>query len=176
MTDPATLFPRQHVPALSLELAGGGRFDLAAEAPAHFTLVLFYRGLHCPICKAQLIELQSRLDAFEAKGVSVVAISADDQERAEKTCADWKLERLRVGFGLKLEEARAWGLFVSAGRDGEPARFTEPGLFLLRPDGTLYFSSVQTMPFARPHVADILGAIDYVLQNDYPARGEVEHL
>ncbi|MCU0769463.1 MAG: hypothetical protein MUD07_08855 [Burkholderiaceae bacterium] len=50
--------------------------------------------------------------------------------------------------------------------------FAEPGIFLIRPDRTLYFASVQTMPFARPHFADMLPAIDYVIKNDYPARGE----
>jgi hypothetical protein len=54
----------------------------------------------------------------------------------------------------------------------EPALFAEPGIFLVRPDGTLYFGTVQTMPFARPHFADILPAIDFVVKNDYPARGE----
>jgi len=28
------------------------------------------------------------------------------------------------------------------------------------------------MPFARPHFDEILGAIDFVVKNDYPARGE----
>ena len=51
--------------------------------------------------------------------------------------------------------------------------FSEPGLFLVRPDGTLYFASVQTMPFSRPRFADILGALDFVIANDYPGRGEV---
>jgi hypothetical protein len=55
----------------------------------------------------------------------------------------------------------------------EPPLFSEPGIFLVRPDRTLYFSSVQTMPFARPHLADILGALDFVIAEDYPARGEV---
>lgn len=55
----------------------------------------------------------------------------------------------------------------------EPALFPEPGLFLVRPDGTLFFSSVQSLPFARPRFDDVLGAIDYVLKTDYPPRGEV---
>ena len=38
---------------------------------------------------------------------------------------------------------------------------------------TLYFGTVQTMPFARPHFADILGALDFVIAKSYPARGEV---
>jgi hypothetical protein len=40
-------------------------------------------------------------------------------------------------------------------------------------DGTLYFASVQTMPFARPAFGDILGALDFVIAKNYPARGEV---
>ena len=64
---------------------------------------------------------------------------------------------------------------TSAGVE-EPERFSEPALYLIRPDGTLYFGSVQTMPFARPHFADILAAVDYVLKNNYPARGEVRDL
>jgi hypothetical protein len=55
----------------------------------------------------------------------------------------------------------------------EPALFSEPGLFVIRPDGTLYFGAVQTMPFARPAFGDILKALDFVIANDYPARGEV---
>jgi len=35
---------------------------------------------------------------------------------------------------------------------------------------------VQTIVFARPHFADILSAIDYVVAKDYPARGEVASL
>lgn len=79
----------------------------------------------------------------------------------------------KVAYGLSIDQARAWGLYVSAGiKDGEPALFAEPGLFLVRPDGTLYAGSIQTMPFARPHFAEVLQAIDFVVKNDYPARGE----
>ena len=78
--------------------------------------------------------------------------------------------------------ARQWGLFVSTGRGKtsigfeEPALLSEPAIYLVRPDVTLYFGSVQTMPFARPHFADILGAIDMVVAKSYPARGEVESI
>ena len=58
MTDLVPLFPRQPVPPLNVNLAGGGLFDLRSERPKHFTLLVFYRGLHCPICKSQLKELE----------------------------------------------------------------------------------------------------------------------
>jgi peroxiredoxin len=182
MTNLVPLFPGRTVPPLQVELAGGGTFDVAREKPAHFTLLVFYRGLHCPICKTQLRELESKLEEFDKRGVAVVAVSSDTKDRAMQTREAWGLTRLRIGYGLDLAAARRWGLSISSGRGmtsagvEEPARFSEPALYLIRPDGTLYFGSVQTMPFARPHFADILAAIDYVLKNNYPARGEVMDL
>lgn len=184
MSDIIPVIPRQPAPDLEVVLAGSGGafFSLADEAPETFTLVVFYRGYHCPICRAQLKELEASLPEFEKRGVSVVAVSSDSEERAAKTKSEWNLPRLRLGYGLGLSEARRWGLYVSAGRGvttigvEEPAQFSEPGLFLIRPDHTVYFASVQSMPFARPHFADILGAIDFVVAKSYPARGEVTSL
>jgi len=178
-SDLTTLFPRRPVPRLAVALAGGGQFRLDEDLPGTFTLIVFYRGRHCPVCRSYLRSLEERLDDFSARGVTVVAISSDGVERAEAAKTDWQLARLRIGYGLTVTEARAWGLFVSSGRGKtslgieEPPLFPEPGLFLVRPDGTLYFSSVQSLPFARPHFDDVLNAIDYVLKHDYPARGEV---
>ncbi len=182
MTDLTPLLPRQIVPALNVSLVNGGGFDLSLEGPDQFTLLIFYRGLHCPICKTQLKDLETRLPEFEKRGVGVVALSSDTQDRAEKAKAGWGLGDLRLGYGLDLRDARAWGLYISAGRGTtsagieEPALFSEPAIYLVRPDGTLYFGSVQTMPFARPHFADILSAIDFVVGKNYPARGEVTEL
>ncbi len=55
----------------------------------------------------------------------------------------------------------------------EPALFAEPGIFLVRPDGALYAAILNTMPFSRPHLKDMLAGLDFVIKNDYPARGEV---
>jgi hypothetical protein len=68
---------------------------------------------------------------------------------------------------------RAWGLFVSKGiKAGEPNCFGEPGLFLIRPDGNLYAAVLNTMPFGRPRLDDVVAAVRWVVENDYPARGE----
>jgi hypothetical protein len=174
------LLPRQTVPELRVPMVGGRTYDIREEAPATFSLIVFYRGLHCPVCKTQLKDLEAKLGEFERRGVSVVAISTDSEERAVQTSLDWQLPQLRIGYGLPLQDAREWGLYVSRSRGKtslgieEPDLFSEPALYLVRPDRTLYFGSVQTMPFARPHFADILGAIDYVLKVNYPARGEVD--
>jgi peroxiredoxin len=182
MTDITPLVPRQPVPPLAAPLVGGGRFDIAMEKSERFALIVFYRGLHCPICRTQMGDLESKLPDFAKRGVSVVALSSDIAERAERAKREWKLPTLRLGYGVDLRVARAWGLYISTSRGmtsagvEEPSLFSEPGLFLVRPDRTLYFASVQTMPFARPHFADILGALDFVIAKNYPARGEVTNL
>jgi peroxiredoxin len=182
MSDIAPLVPRQPVPPLVVPLAGGGKFDLATESPEKFILVVFFRGLHCPQCRKQLTDLEAKLSEFEKRGVSVVAISPDNAERGEKTKAEWGLKNLRIGYGLPLGTARAFGLWISSSRGKtsagieETTLFNEPGIFLIKPDRTLYCASVQTMPFARPHFADLLAAINFVTEKNYPARGEVVSL
>jgi peroxiredoxin len=136
-------------------------------------LVVFYRGLHCPVCRAQLSELNRRLDELESHGVTVIAISRDTRERAEQSAREWHLDRLTLGYGLSEEAARSFGLFISRGiSEDEPARFSEPGLFLIRPDGSVYYETITTMPWGRPRLDDILGGLDYALAHDYPARRE----
>lgn len=181
MTSPR-LFPRQPVPSLEVPTLGGGTWRLAARRPQSFTLIVFYRGLHCPICRGYLADLERRLPEFERRGVEVIAISSDGEKRARQSQADWNLSQLTIGYGLRLDDARDWGLYISSGIGktsagiDEPPLFAEPGLFLVRPDGTLYCASVQTMPFARPSFEDVIKAVDFVLAKDYPARGEVVDL
>lgn len=173
------LMPCQKVPALSVPLVGGGTWSLADQTPESFTMVVFYRGLHCPICGKYLKDLDDKLADFAKRGVNVIVLSSDTQDRAETAREKWALENLDLGYGLSLEKAREWGLYISSSNGvtssgfEEPALFSEPGLFLVRPDGTLYFGTVQTMPFARPAFAEILGALDFVIAKNYPARGEV---
>ncbi|MCB1957939.1 MAG: AhpC/TSA family protein [Rhodocyclaceae bacterium] len=174
------LMPRQPVPALSVPTLSHGPFELATDAPEHFTLVVFYRGLHCPVCAKYLLELERLVPEFEKRGVKVIALSSDEAERAQAMADKVRASALRFGFGLPLAVARQWGLYISTSRGKtsigieEPARFSEPGLFLVRPDGSLFYGAVQTMPFARPVFAELLGSLDFVLANDYPARGEYE--
>ena len=54
--------PTERAPALDLPLVGGGRFVLADRAPERYTMLVFNRGLHCPVCRAQLSDLARRPD------------------------------------------------------------------------------------------------------------------
>jgi len=175
---PLKFKPRQAVPSLELDTLGGGRWSLAAQKPAQFTMIVFYRGYHCPVCRKYLTELNGMVADFDKRGVVTLVASSDTEERAKMARDEWGLANLAIGYGLSIDKAREWELCVSAGRGKtstgveEPALFSEPGLFLVRPDGTLYWANLSTMPFARPHFAEITGAIDFVVAKSYPARGE----
>ena len=165
--------PRTKVPELELNLINDTKWKLSDQNPENFTLLVFYRGLHCPVCKKYLEELKSKLDEFIDKGINVIAISCDTEERAKKAGKEWDISSLPVGYELSISEARNWGLYISSSiSDKEPDEFSEPGLFLIRPNGELYFSTIQTMPFSRPNFDEVLSAIDFILKKDYPARGE----
>ena len=172
------LKPRQAVPALDVDTLQGA-WSLSDQSPENFTMVVFYRGLHCPLCSKYLKELDKLAAEFTEAGVSILALSSDDKARTEQAKSDWELTNINLGYGVSVEQAQAWGLHRSAGKGltsigiEEPSEFSEPGLFLIRPDQTLYWSQISTMPFARPHFREILGAMGFVIPNDYPARGEL---
>lgn len=173
------LMPRQKTPDLTLPTLDGAGFDLSAETGARGTILCFYRGLHCPICIRYLAELEANAEKFAERGIGTIAISSDDRDRT-RAMAEKVGGTLRFAHDLPLDVARDWGLYISTGRGKtsigieEPALFAEPGLFLVNPDQTLYFMSVQTMPFVRPHISELLGAVDYAIANNYPARGEYD--
>ena len=91
MTD---LLPRRPAPALIVPTTEGESWTLADRAPRAFSMIVVYRGRHCPLCRGYLQDLDGRLDAFAERGVDVLAVSTDTAERADAARRDWQLERL----------------------------------------------------------------------------------
>ncbi len=164
--------PGTPAPALELPLAGGGTFSLADAKPALFTMLVFNRGLHCPVCRAQLSELNHRVDELAGRGIDVVSVSGENNQRALRMRDEWKIDRVPLAYGLTEPQMREWGLFVSrAIKDDEPAVFNEPALFLISPDRNVYYESILSMPVGRPRPDELLAAIEYWTSHHYPARG-----
>ena len=180
MPAPTAILPGKKVPALSLKLTDGLDWSLADETTGAFNLVVFYRGYHCPKCKDQLLDIQDHLVELQDLGVTTIAVSMDDAERAERARDEWGLQQIRFAHSLTAAGAREWGLFLSTSRGktsigvDEAALFNEPGLFLVKSDGTLFASWVQTAPWARPNTTDIISAVRFIQDKDYPPRGVVE--
>jgi len=163
--------PNTPAPALDLETLAGP-WSLAAQKPQNFTMVVFYRGLHCPVCKGFLSELEGLLPAYAEAGTTVIAVSMDPKERAAKAAADWGLAHLTIGYGLSEAQARDWGLYLTGSiKEAETPVFCEPGLFLIDKAGKHYLINISNMPFARPDIAGLPAKISFAVQNGYPARG-----
>ena len=88
MTAITALMPRQPAPDQNLDLIGGGRFSLKDTKPTNFTLVVAYRGYHCPICKAYLGKLKRLLPELNERGIDVVAVSARSLVSLETTTTE----------------------------------------------------------------------------------------
>ncbi|MEO1693950.1 MAG: redoxin domain-containing protein [Pseudomonadota bacterium] len=163
--------PGQPFPELELPMTDGSRTPLIAnETP--MTMIDIYRGLHCPRCKDHLGEIAEKHQAFKDAGITVVALSTDPKDRAEQAVSEWGIGALRVGYALSIDDARRIGLAISQSiREGETDQFAEPGVFFIQADGTLYGSIVQTFPFARPKVDDLIEVGQVVRDRNYPPRG-----
>lgn len=166
------LLPGRHTPSLEGQAQDGRRWMLA---PSRLTLLIFYRGAFCSICRRYLQDFDGLADQFAARGVDLVFISADNAEQADAAVNNWELKHLTVVHGLSVTQMEQWGAFMSAGSSAlkQPAVFSEPALFLIKADGTLTYQALNSAPFARPHARDIIEMLDFMEEKKdaYPQRG-----
>jgi peroxiredoxin len=166
------LMPDMPAPALDLPLLDGGRWVLADQRPQGFTMIVVYRGYHCPVCKVYMTKLNALAGQAAEYGLSILAVSMDGADRAAKAQAEWGLDNLTIAHSLTEQDARNWGLYLTTAiKDAETPVFAEPGLFWVRPDGRLYLVDIANMPFARPDLEILLPKARMALDNNYPARG-----
>lgn len=171
-----TLRPKMQVPELAFPLVDNDIFDIHSIQIDRFLLVDVYRGLHCPRCHRHLLDLNSKIAHLERRGVQAVAVSMDPQDRCRDAKTSWGLANLKMGYGLSLDDAARWNLFVSDSISEKEvnAYFSEPATFLIAPDRTLYSAIYNTAPFNRFSFSDMLEALDMIEARSYPARGNID--
>lgn len=165
---PGKPFPSQTVPRL-----GGGDLQLGAAQGGHdWQAVVVYRGLHCPLCKKFLTELENLQADYHAQGVDLVAVSGDPEEKAAAMAQELSLT-LPLGYGLTIDQMSALGLYISDPRSPQETDrpFPEPGFFVINAQGNVQIVDRSNAPFARPDPAGILRGITFIRANDYPVRG-----
>jgi len=174
------IYPGDKVPQLSLLTVSGDRFTLSEQNPEKFTVVVFYRGKHCPLCLNHLKEIQDRHQKIVESGMNIVAVSMDDDVKAKATAKsiiadDESLPSFPIAYGLTEKVAREWGLYISSKRPNtnEPDVFSEPGLFVIKPDNTVFMLQTQSGPFTRPSMDQLVFGLNYAHENNYPLRGNL---
>jgi peroxiredoxin len=166
------LIPGQPVPPLGFLRGDGTRGATDALGPAALSLIAVYRGGWCADCRRFITALDAAAPELRAIGIECVALSVDDAEAAALTARDWDIVHLALGSGLDVEAARGWGLYASRMTMHGAERFcVEPGLFLLRPDHSLYALWIQSLPSARPQVSWLVETLTYLANAGFPLRG-----
>jgi peroxiredoxin len=158
---------------MSFPKPGGGSIDIGGARDA-WTLFVVYRGKHCPRCKAYLNTLEDMQSEWADAGFDIVVVSADTEEKAVADLAEfgWTFP---LGYGLDEDQMSTLGLYVTEPlSDAETdRRFAEPGVFVLRPDGSLLLVAISNGPSARPDLAALLDGMIFTKENDRPPRGTV---
>ncbi|ASJ73033.1 redoxin domain-containing protein [Granulosicoccus antarcticus] len=163
----------QPIPEFTFDLVGGGSMTVGKPIDDWMLLVI-YRGKHCPRCKRYLNTLETMQAQFTEAGIKVVALSADTQERATMDVGEfgWTFP---VGYGLSEADMRRLGVYITEplSPDEAPARFSEPGIFCLRPDAEIQIVTISNGPAARPDLAELLDGMKFNITNNRPTRGTV---
>ena len=184
------LYPRGPVPAFEARMLDNDRkWSLAERTPETFNLIIVYRGHHCRACKAYLTALNEKVKSLQDLGIETFVVSAESRDRVQRAKDDWGLSNLVMGYGLDLAMGHAWGLYISDisdiakfqdisgfqdDGDSGPFRHFEPGLFVVRGDDkTLFYASIQNMPFGRPDLDQLIMGLTIFLERGIEARGNV---
>jgi len=152
---------------------GGGELSIGG-ARENWTLLVVYRGKHCPRCKKYLNILNDMSNQWVEAGFDIAVVSADPEEkaRADQDEFGWVFD---LGYGLQEEQMAALGLYVTEPLSPSETdrRFAEPGTFVVRPDGRVLLISISNGPSARPELTELLDGMIFTKDNDRPPRGTV---
>ncbi len=172
MTSSTTLPTAGHaLPAVSVTLMDGSTIDVA-KATGKWRLFIVYRGKHCGRCTKYLNTLESMQGQWHDAGFDIVVTSADpEQKTADNVAANgWTFP---MGHSLSEQDMHQLGLYVSDPLTPEEndRRFAEPGVYVLRDDGTVQIAAISNGPSARPDLAELLDGMVFTINNGKPARG-----
>lgn len=163
--------PGAPVPATSFAHVDGGKRSIGGSSD-RWSLLIVYRGKHCPRCKRYLNKFNAMLDQWTAK-MDVTVVSGDTKEKALADRAEfgWDFD---LCYGMTEDQMRALGLYVSdpLSEAETNTRFAEPGTFAMRPDGTLMLVDISNGPASRPDLEELLDGMIFNIDNDRPVRGK----
>ena len=166
------LIPGEKTPSLALETLNNNLWSISDNINKSKSMIVFYRGLHCPVCAEFLKLLDTQLQDYKKSNTEVIVVSMDSKEKAVKAKNEWDLKNPNIAYGLSEEKAREWNLYISKSiKETESDIFCEPGLFIIKEDGSLYLVNTSNMPWARPDISSLPAKLVFAEEKNYPVRG-----
>jgi peroxiredoxin len=158
---------------MSFPKTGGGEVTIGGTRE-NWTLVVVYRGKHCPRCKAYLNILDGMRDQWNAAGFDIAVLSADPKEKAAADQAEFGWG-FNLGYDLSEDQMNTLGLYVTEPLSPSETdrHYAEPGTYVIRPDGSLVLIALSNSPWARPELTELLNGMIFTKKNNRPPRGTV---
>ena len=105
------------IPDIYFSLINGNSIRLSEET-SNWTLLIVYRGLHCPICRGYAAKFENKLPKLQDINTRLIIISADPGDKAAKFAEKLNLKS-KIGYGLTIDQMRKLGLYLSEPRPNE---------------------------------------------------------
>ena len=154
------LNPGDSFPELMLTVPGGKTVPVPDTFLGRYGVMLIYRGSWCPYCNAQLRAFQRAGDTLAGTGVSVAALSVDDEEATAALIAKLGLA-FPVGYGADAYKiAELTGAFVNP----DPVYLQSTG-FVLDPEGKVVVSVYSSGAIGRLVPEDVAGLVRYLREH-----------
>lgn len=145
----------------------GKQVSLSEKLKKGPIVLTFYRGGWCPYCNLQLKAYQDHLEAFEAAGGQLIAVSPESIDSANTTVDKNEIKYEILSDNLN-KEARKYGLVFQLEEDLKKV-YLEFGLDLEKNQG----NNSWELPIPATYVIDQSGKIIYSFLNvDYVQRAE----
>jgi len=137
-----------------------------------WTMLVVYRGKHCPRCVTYINRLHELAPDYAARNVDILLASADSSERAAAMAAEHKWT-LPIAHSLSVADMRLLGLYITEPPAGSdiPGPYAEPGLFLVNTEGRVHVLSTSNAASCRPDLAVFLDGVIGTQERNLPVRG-----
>jgi peroxiredoxin len=154
------LNPGDSLPELTLTVPGGKTVRVPETFAGQYGVLLLYRGSWCPYCNAQLRAFQRAGDTLADAGISVAALSVDDEDTTAALIAKLRLA-FPVGYGADAHKvAELTGAFVNP----DPVYLQSTG-FVLDPEGKVVVSVYSSGAIGRLVPEDVTGLVRYLREH-----------
>lgn len=163
--------PGDAFPAIEFKMVGGGTRQLNNNKN-RWTLLISYRGDHCPRCKTYIAKLHQLAPGYADREVDIYLASMDPEAIAQRTISEnnWTLP---VAHSLSTDEARQLSLYLTPHEEGSELSgpYSEAGMFLINPEGLTQVLERSNSPSVRPDLEVVLDGIIGTQDRNLPIRG-----